>query len=412
MTNSRSFRTQLKMNVNMSSYGLSIKRFIQPAFKGFDNAPKPASNSRKAVHSGDTDSTNLKKSTKTEVEHRKLNVKKLLPVNHTNFNRLKSTETVVEHAELNVTEAPSPVNHKKLSKKQYYTRSKNTFRDRYNLLRNDSKVRFEVCNTFKYSPADWTLFELTDRYDPALENTTCNELYESLFKDEVLIYKKGRKKLKRPQKRVKWVVHTNQTITSLGCTKHTHECQPGAFYDHKRQMRIDTPPCCRQKMMSILEQVTDHLNSNNVSYTIVGGFVISHVRSKEILHYDDDIDVFIDQKHWKNGAFRKAITQISKKFRFHQNWRNYDKRALSLEFSKTNNNGLGMWDYVINSKKQFRVPTIAPIYNSSTMLPPQMVVLNNVKVKMPHKPVEYLDITFKQWKHEKDCKKKKLRKCI
>ena len=291
----------------------------------------------------------------------------------------------------------------------YYRKVNETFYDEYNLLRNSSQVRFEVCSTFKYSPADWTLYELK-KYDYSLENETCNNLYKSLFKDEVLVYKKE----KRLQKRVKWIVHTDGSITSLGCTKHTRDCEPGAFYDHKRQMRIDTPPCCRHKMMQVLEHVSNHLNEHNVSYMIVGGFVISYVRSKEILHYDFDVDLFIDTYHWHTDIFRNKMDTLTKEFGYYQDWRKSDKKALAIQYSKLNTNGVGMWDYTVDSKKIFRVTTRAPSYNVDIMVPPRLVSLNNVKTKMPHKPETYLNKTFGpgKWEHEMDCKKKDGKKCV
>eukprot|EP00111_Clytia_hemisphaerica_P005388 TCONS_00015557-protein len=297
-------------------------------------------------------------------------------------------------------------------KMRFFTRSKQTFSDKYNLLRNESEVPFEVCNTFKYSPADWTLYELA-RYNHSLENTTCNNLYESLLEDEIMVYKKYGETLKRANKRVKWIVHTDGAITSLGCTKYTRECEPGPFYDYKRQMRIDMPPCCRRKFMQTLEQVSNHLNANNASYMIVGGYVISYVRSKGILHYDEDIDLVVDWKHWKTGIFKDAMNVLTKKFGFHQTWRG--AKRMSLEFSKTNGNGLGMWAYEIDSKNLFNFDeSSSPKYDGSIMVPPKMVMLNNVKTKMPHDSVAYLNKTYKEWKSEVDCKKKdgNARKCI
>uniref|UniRef100_A0A7M5XE93 Uncharacterized protein n=1 Tax=Clytia hemisphaerica TaxID=252671 RepID=A0A7M5XE93_9CNID len=304
----------------------------------------------------------------------------------------------------------SPLNeYVQLYNGSYYRKSSETFHDKYNLLRNSSQVPFQVCNTFKYSPADWTLYEL-QKYEYTLENKTCNDLYRSLFRNEVLIYMKTEK---RPQKRVKWIVHTDGSITSLGCTKHTHDCEPGSFYDYERQMRIDTPPCCRHKIMEILERVSNHLNEYNVSYMVVGGFVISYVRSKEILHSDEDVDMFIDTHHWQTDIFRNKMNELTKEFGYYQNWRMSDKKSMAVKYSKLNWNGLGMWDYTIDSKKIFRVVTHAPSYKADTMVPPFLVSMNNVVTKMPHKPEAYLDKTYGpgRWEHELDCKKKDRKKC-
>lgn len=178
--------------------------------------------------------------------------------------------------------------------KKFYTRKSDLAFDKYSLLRNSSQVHFEKCKTFQFSPADWTLYEL-QKYNHNLENETCNKLYESLFQSETLLLNG---KHKRPQKRVKWIVHSDKTITTLGCTKHSKYCEPGSFYDYKRQMRIDTPPCCRQKMMEITEHLSEHFNKYNVSFVYTGGFVISYARSKSINHYDEDGDLFVEQKHW------------------------------------------------------------------------------------------------------------------
>uniref|UniRef100_A0A7M5WQT8 Uncharacterized protein n=1 Tax=Clytia hemisphaerica TaxID=252671 RepID=A0A7M5WQT8_9CNID len=104
---------------------------------------------------------------------------------------------------------------------------------------------------------------------------------------------------------------------------------------------------------------------------------------------------------------------LTKKFGFHQTWRG--AKRMSLEFSKTNGNGLGMWAYEIDSKNLFNFDeSSSPKYDGSIMVPPKMVMLNNVKTKMPHDSVAYLNKTYKEWKSEVDCKKKdgNARKCI
>ena len=147
---------------------------------------------------------------------------------------------------------------------------------------------------------------------------------------------------------------------------------------------------------------------------IVGGFVISYVRSKEILHYDEDADMFIDTHHWNTDIFRNKMNELTKEFGYYQNWRKSDNKSMAVKYSKLNSNGLGMWDYTVDSKNIFRVVTKAPSYDAGIMIPPQLVSLNNVKMKMPHNPKAYLDKTFGpgKWEHEMDCKNKKGKKCV
>ena len=207
----------------------------------------------------------------------------------------------------------------KETKKKFYTRKSDMAFDKYSLLRTSSQVRFEKCKTFHFSPADWTLYELQE-YDHKLENETCNKLYESLFNETLLFM--GNKK--RPQKRVKWIVHRDKTITTLGCTKHSRHCEPGSFYDYQCQMRIDTPPCCRQKLMEITEHLSEYYNKNNVSFLYIGGFVIGYARSKSILNYDENGDLFVEQKHWQSPEIRKSMDELTQKYGYYQEWRKSD----------------------------------------------------------------------------------------
>ena len=215
--------------------------------------------------------------------------------------------------------------------------------DKYSILRNETEVRFEVCKTFEFSPVDWTLYELRS-YDKNLESEICQQLYKEIFEAIDLPYQESAKVSIRRQKRVKWIVHPNGTITNLGCTKHTHQCEPGSFFDKQRNIRIDTPPCCREHLMKQLDLVSMELNKKNVSYTVAGGYVISYARRKEILHYDDDIDLFIGAKYWDNESFVNFFNELSRKYSFVQQWTNHNT-SMSLLVSKKNENGLGMWRY-------------------------------------------------------------------
>ena len=284
--------------------------------------------------------------------------------------------------------------------------------DKYGILRNESQVKFEVCKTFKFSPVDWTLYELRS-YDAELESVKCRELYKEIFREIELPFGKS----KRRNKRVKWIIHPNSTITNLGCTRHTKMCEPGSFYDKKLKIRIDTPPCCREKLMKLLEIISTELNKNNVKYSVAGGLVIGYARNKEIIHYDEDVDMFIDKNYWRSKKFIEFFNRISSAHGFYQEWRTYDYGALALWYSKTNRNRIGTWHYSRKKKKpnMITVPNYAvPPYHYRIIEPPRLVSMNGIQTKMPNNILGYLDKTFGKgkWEHELLCKKKDERKCV
>ena len=288
---------------------------------------------------------------------------------------------------------------------------RNKINDKYGILRSEAVVKFEVCKTFKFSPADWTLYELM-YYDEKLENETCRQLHNEIFQPIDLLYEGKIQK----QTHVKWIVNLNGTITNLGCTKHTKMCVPGAFFDKKRNMRIDTPPCCRKHLMKQLDLVSTELNKNNISYTLAGGYVIGYARRKEMLHYDEDIDLFIEKKYWRSPSFMRFFNELSKKYGYVQLW-GKPLSSMSLLVSNTNNNGLGMWSYYRDPDKpdNIRVYNFAtPPYDYRIIEPTRLVKMNGIKTKIPNKIYVYLNETFGKgkWENELLCKKKDLRKCI
>jgi len=264
--------------------------------------------------------------------------------------------------------------------------------DQYGILRNESIVRFEVCKTFEFSPADWTLYELAP-YDEKLESQTCRKLYHYIFEAIDLPYQNSL----RRHKRVKWIVRPNGTVTNLGCTQHTRLCEPGSFFDKQRNIRIDTPPCCRKHLMQILDKVSTELNRNNISYTVAGGYVISYARRKEILHYDEDVDLFIEDKYWQSASFTKFFNGLSRKYGFYQDWRKSDHGAMALLYSETNRNGIGMWRYYRDNKNPDMIVVVnyeTPQYNYQIIEPPRLVSMNGLHTKMPNNVYGYLDKTF------------------
>jgi len=169
--------------------------------------------------------------------------------------------------------------------------------------------------------------------------------------------------------------------------------------------------------MQLLEYVSTELNKNNVQYTVVGGFVISYARRKEILHYDEDIDMFIEKKYWRSPSFTKFFNGLTKKYGFHQDWRKSDHGSMALWYSKTNHNRIGTWYYNRDRKRPniIRVPNFAtPLFDYRIIEPPRLVTINGVRTKMPNNIISYLDKTYGKgkWEHEILCKKKDYRKCI
>ena len=90
-------------------------------------------------------------------------------------------------------------------------------------------------------------------------------------------------------------------------------------------------------------------------------------------------------------------------------------KAMTLWYSKTNLNRIGMWHYYRDKNNMIRVPHVDhKTCKQDIIEPPRLVTLNNVQTKMPNKIHEYLDLNYGKgkWKTELDCKKKGSRKCM
>ena len=74
----------------------------------------------------------------------------------------------------------------------------------------------------------------------------------------------------------------NGTHRNLGCTLHTPKCSPGAHWNKQFNIRVDTPPCCREKMLHVFRTVTHDLKAHNISHMVFGGAVLGYARNQQV----------------------------------------------------------------------------------------------------------------------------------
>ena len=84
---------------------------------------------------------------------------------------------------------------------------------------------------------------------------------------------------------IKREVYMNGTHRNTGCQVHTPKCSPGAHWNKQFNLRVDTPPCCMEKMLHVFRTVTHDLKAYNISHMVFGGAVLGYARNQQVTSF-------------------------------------------------------------------------------------------------------------------------------
>ena len=62
-----------------------------------------------------------------------------------------------------------------------------------------------------------------------------------------------------------------------------------------------------------------------------------------MIPYDYDLDVLVDYEHWRTPKFLKFLKETKQKYGYKYVWRKSDFQSFSIDYSETNDNGIGFW---------------------------------------------------------------------
>ncbi len=96
------------------------------------------------------------------------------------------------------------------------------------------------------------------------------------------------------------LVLSGDTVAWKGCNKNTSPCP---FNLYVNRLGLNTAPCCREHMQSLVHSVSGWLEEIGVDYWLEGGTLLGAVRDNgELLPWEDDVDVSVvmeDDSSWK-----------------------------------------------------------------------------------------------------------------
>nr|XP_047122654.1 uncharacterized protein LOC124806095 isoform X2 [Hydra vulgaris] len=206
--------------------------------------------------------------------------------------------------------------------------------------------------------------------------------------------------------RVKRIIHNNGSVENHGCTKKTPQCREKAFFNFKLMKRINTPPCCREKVLKILYHFTNKLKLLHVSHMLAFGSVLGWARNGKMIPYDNDIDLIIDKTFWNTTLFFDVLKILEIKHG-HRTFFADKGLKLTIRFSKINGNTIDVWPFEI--KKHEEIVAVEVPHNDwikqplENLFPEQYVNFDNIMTFIPRDPERYLNILYKDWKSELDC---------
>ena len=214
---------------------------------------------------------------------------------------------------------------------------------------------------------------------------------------------------------MKWIVRKDKSIDNIGCTHKTEMCMPGAYYDKTRHLRIDMPTCCLFKILRQLDIISKGFTELKIKFFITAGLLIGYARNQTIIPYDEDGDIFVAKEDWRSQRMMKFVDNICKEYGFITSWRTDDYQAFSLDWSKTNLNGLGFWSYwpVSEDVLTFRGSGTRK-WGRDVIEPPRQIIFNGIQTYAPNNVEAFLDVKYGvgRWQNEYSCEKKYGRKCM
>ena len=256
---------------------------------------------------------------------------------------------------------------------------------------------FDVCNTFNFVPANWTLFRKAP-YSTKTETKQCQKLHGSLFKNN----------------RVKQVVYPNKTVQNLGCTQKTKMCDESAYYDTERKVRINTPPCCMKHTKHVLKVITSDFKKLKISHMLFGGAVLGWSRNKHLVPYDNDQDIWMDGNYWNTPIFKKLVKNWTRIHGFKTQYKDGGYKLWVL-YSSTNANGLDIYPWYVSGGWVKYPRVFGGRYDKpySMIFPLKSVHIDGIDTYMPNSPEKYCEYLYgKGWRNEMTCTKVKRKKCV
>ena len=255
---------------------------------------------------------------------------------------------------------------------------------------------FDVCNTFNFVPANWTLFRKA-AFSAKAESKKCQNLYASIFKNKL----------------VKQIVRADKTVKNLGCSKKTKSCAEGPYFDTKRNIRINSPPCCMRNTKYVLKTVTSDLKRSGIPHMLFGGAVLGWSRNRHLVPYDNDQDVWMDGKFWRSTLFKNLIREWNKIHGFKTQWKDGGNKLWVL-YSSTNGNGLDLYPWYVQGGWVKYPPIFGRRYDKpyDIIFPLKAISMDGVDTYMPSNPHQYCEYLYgKGWMKEMTCKKVSRKKC-
>ncbi|XP_065659061.1 ribitol 5-phosphate transferase FKRP [Hydra vulgaris] len=260
------------------------------------------------------------------------------------------------------------------------------------------------CKSFVYDASEWTL-----RYQKLNETLTesNNSKNEYDCKNDFL-------KLLNSNS-VKRIVYSNNYVENRGCTKNTAQCEESAYFNSTLKKRINTPPCCREKLLEMLNHVTKELQELHITHMLAFGSVLGWARNGKMVPYDNDIDLILNKEFWKTPLFYNFTNKLETKYGYKTFFA--DKGAkLKILYSQTNYNAIDVWPFEIN--KHGKIAEVSIPHNDwkkqplENLFPERYVSFDNVMTFVPRDTNSYLNILYTNWTTELDCSYKEDEKCV
>ena len=197
-----------------------------------------------------------------------------------------------------------------------------------------------------------------------------------------------------------------------GCRNDTPMCPHQAHYDSLHGVRVNTPPCCRAKIIEMFSRTTEKLNAMNITHFIQFGGLIGYYRNKRMIPYDVDIDLYVDHEAWKQAPMNKLIKEFRQLYGFNFEYRdNGDK--LKIFYSKMNNNSIDVWPFKVTTNLAGRGFVHIPHWSAvdqpmTNIFPLRAVQFEDTWTYIPRKPVFVLNLQYGEgkWENEVSCRNK------
>lgn len=197
-------------------------------------------------------------------------------------------------------------------------------------------------------------------------------------------------------------------------------CKEKPHFDKSRNVRIDMPPCCREKVMAVTRLVVADLNRLRIPYMFFGGAVLGWMRNRKFVPYDQDVDIWMDGRLWDTPMFNQLRRNWTEKFGLYTEYRD-ERFKLWTFYSGKNQQGLDIWPWYVD--RPLKVINGTALYSSSqrmvnlgeifdrkwaipykVIFPRKPVNFEGMDTFVPHKPAAYNLHTYgRNWRKEMRC---------